>query len=294
MANSFTVNLIKAKSEVPLHLYGTSSVATTAQYRDLWRPAGPIADSFVAFDLGRLRTNASTIVNLRLTCTFGQNFVEKSGLVVEGFLDNTSAMKSPVTVTDTEQIIVQSFVMANRRLYPVSYKGEFEWKLMDGSTVAATFATKTPLELYTIVPFTTDESTIQWTASGVSVNLLRRYLVPWRAGLQGLGDFYSYAAGAIFQSPFVYNNVDGNYRYLEMPGDTPFGEMNDPDKLTIFKLGEYFRELEQAEREEGTTYRVNCRDMAGIVQIVLSLLLPKRSKGYHIRMQPFGYIKTTK
>jgi hypothetical protein len=279
MANAFTVTLIQALSEVPLHLYATDAVANTVDWRDLWRPAGPVANSFVAIDLQRLRNNRTAIVNFRLSCTFGANFVGHN-VVIHGMLRGGPAMTSaPVAVANTNAVVVDTFVMTDRQRYPVAYTGAFRWSVEDGTTII-TFATETPLEIYTIIPLA--NHAIQWTAAGVSVNLLRRYLVPWHMGLQGIKEFYGYAAEKIFQSPFVYDNVIGATRYFSN------------GLLVTFELGNYFRDLELCEDDQSSVRRVNCVDMAGVVQIVLSLCFPNLNKAFRIMMRPFGYIHTTK
>jgi hypothetical protein len=273
MSTSFTVSLIEAKSDVPLYLYNVSGggrkVVTTA-WQTLWTAPNTTSDSFAAFDLS---LPSSTVIGLRLTCTFGSSFSGKT-LEIQGLLNGTLVTSSPVTVTSTGPIVVQKFVQSSQRGSPVSYRGLFQWRLRDGSTTVATFGTQTSLELYTVV----SPPAALWPSVGISVNLLRAYVAVWNSTVSSwaLADFYRYVAQTIFGGPFKYDNQYGAPRYT--------GDLGGP-----YALDQYFRDLAST---GAASITINCYDMAGIVQVVLSLFANYSQVRWNY-MKPYGWINTT-
>jgi hypothetical protein len=90
-----------------------------------------------------------------------------------------------------------------------------------------------------------------------------------------LADFYRFITQAIFGGTFRYDNVRGATRYTQGLGGS-------------CRLDQYFRELEYS-----TVVTINCYDMAGIVQVVLSLFLNYNLVRWNF-MQPYGWIDTTR
>jgi hypothetical protein len=124
-------------------------------------------------------------------------------------------------------------------------------------------------------------STSLWSTYGVSVNLLRLHLPIWGTAIVDWTSkqFFAEIVKAIHSGPYKYDIVAGKSRYSSNGG-----------------LGQFYR-LEQYcnEREHNVNIQVNCYDMAGIVQIILSLCPGYDSKSVHWNyMQPYGFINTTK
>jgi hypothetical protein len=265
--STFSVDLIKATSDVPLYIYltpGRKVIPTTQQ--ELWRaPNNPTANAIAAFDLSA----AGGVIALAVTCRVGSSFVGKP-LTIQGLLNNIVAVSASVTIPSTAPFVVQNFSRPNARDFPVAYAGAFQWKLTYGTT-SITFGTLTILELYTVAK----PPAPLWPSFGVSVNLLRKYVPFWNATTSTwpLAAFYNSVAGAIFNSPFKYDNVNGAPRYTSYLGGS-------------YKLDKYFQDL-----QSGSAVVINCYDMAGIVQVVLSLFPYYGSVRWDF-MDPYGYINT--
>jgi hypothetical protein len=180
------------------------------------------------------------------------------------------AVSSSVTFPNTVPGIVQNFSRPSARPFPIAYAGEFRWQVKQGTTVVATFGTPTHIELYTIAA----PSGALWSSYGVSVNVLRQYLVPWNATTYTwpLPAFYHFTATSIYNSPFKYDT-----RYMTSGSGGSY------------KLDRYFQDLNSLRPWD---VRINCYDMAGIMQLVLSLFLDYGSVRWAY-MWPYGYINTT-
>jgi hypothetical protein len=271
MSNTFVVNWIQTRSDVPLYFNPPSGpVALPTGWKVVWQAPNIVTPySAAAFKL----TAPTAIIGLAVDCSFGSSFVGKN-LLVQGYLNGVIATSSPVTVPNTGRVVVQSFVRSNPRGSPIAYRGSFQWRLVQGSAVVATFDTLTPLEFYSIVP----PPAGLWPSYGVSVDLLREYVPVWSDTTNKwmLASFYRFITQKIFGGPFVYDNIRGANRYaLNHLGSS-------------YKLEQYFREL-----RSGLAIPINCYDMAGIVQIVLSLFPDYNLVRWNF-MQPYGWIYTTR
>jgi hypothetical protein len=273
MSYAFLVEKIEAASAAPLYLYasGRRTVVPAGQWQVLWQARNISTVSFTAFNLSRL-----PVIDLRVTCKFGRAFLGKN-LVVQASLSGAPVAASVVAINSEGPIVVQSFHLIKPSSYPVQFIGPFQWNLVENLTVVAHFPTYTNLELYTVsVPIAS-----LWPPFGVSVKLLRRYLPLWFATSSWrLVDFYRYIVQKIFDSPFLYDNVMGNPRYAEyIPGN---------DGTWKYKLDQYFSEL-----DSNLKVKVNCYDMAGIIQVILSLFPNYSLVGWKF-VQPYGWINPTR
>ncbi|KAF8581967.1 hypothetical protein K439DRAFT_189959 [Ramaria rubella] len=112
-----------------------------------------------------------------------------------------------------------------------------------------------------------------------SISYVNTLLLGMRSrALGGLANFYRLITESIFAGTFRYDNVYGRSRFVMGPSPGIGGQ---------FRLDEYFRQL-----EAGQTGPINCYDMAGIVQIVLSLFR-NYSQGFWIFMRVYGWIPTS-
>jgi hypothetical protein len=263
------VDQIYAKSDVPLYIInGSSRIIIKPDWQVLWPPKKNSHPS-AAFNLSK----RGAAIDFLFLCRFSSDLVGGT-YVLEGLLRDTVAIKSVVVVRSTEQMKVEGFVRVDARNFPVAYRGSFEWRLKTmRSRVVLRHTKLTHLELYTV----SAPSAALWRSSGVSVNLLRQYAAPWNKSTVAWqrADFYRFITQKIFGSPFKYDNVRGASRYTSNTGGS-------------YKLDQYIRELER-----GSAVLINCYDMAGIVQIVLSLL-PAYNRVRWNFMQPYGWINTTK
>jgi hypothetical protein len=194
-----------------------------------------------------------------------------------GFLGNAGVISSYVKVTNTKPVVVRSFYLMNGRTCPVAYRGSFSWSLLKDSELKTYGECKTStfLEFYMAV---TPPAKL-WPSYGISVNLLRQYLPAWGLynGGWGAADFYRYITQVIINGgEFVFDNVNGDARYAF----SGFG--------ISYKLDKYLQELESGKAE-----RINSYDMAGIMQIILSLF-PNYDQVSWNYMRPYGWINTTK
>lgn len=266
----FRVTLIEARSDVPLYLYNAASGNRTVipmTWQVLWTgPSTPNPNAFAAFDMTR------ATVALRVTCEFGAGLKGRT-LQLQGVLNGIPAVVASVTVTSTNPTLVQGFTPVHLFEGAVSYRGSFLWRLMDSDTPVATFGTETSLEWYTVVkPIDT-----LWGPSGISTNLLRRNLAVFSGGMINwlLADFFRNTAETIFYSPFQYDNEYGAAAFSQ---DSLGG---------IYDLDQYFADL-----EAGRVVKINCYDMAGIVQITLKLF-PAPLGALWSLLTPYGWINPT-
>jgi hypothetical protein len=268
---TFFVDKIEAKSDIPLYLYlnpGRKVIHTN--WQELWRaPNTPTPNSAAAFNL----SNSGASVALAVTCRVDSSLVGKA-LTVVGRFNNAVAVSSSCTFPNTDWVVVQNFSRISAPPFPIAYVGDFRWHVRLGTTVVATFGTPTRIEWYTVARLAD-----LWHSYGVSVNLLRRYLVRWSTTTRSwlLPAFYDFTARQIFDSPFKYDVVNGGTRYMNSGTGGPY------------KLDQYFKDLNSPQPSD---VRINCYDMAGIVQLVLSLFLDYSSVRWAF-MQPYGYINTT-
>jgi hypothetical protein len=268
--STFRIESIKATSDLALYIFTNGRrIAIPTTTRVLWGP-NPSPNPVVVF-------NRDTLL-LDVQCSFGSSFIGKT-LTVEGLLNDRVAVSATVTVPSTGSALVQRFNYSDPNPYPLAYRGSFQWRLKQGNTVVATFPTPTNLEFYNRLP--RDPRLLKlWSATGISVNLLRRY-IPIRNTTTyawNLAAFYKRITEDIFGGPFKYNNTSGSPRYV----------VDGPGKEDSYRLDQYFQEL-----ESGQAQLLNCADLAGIVQVVLSLF-PNYNLVQWNFMRPYGWIKTTK
>ena len=265
---SFQVHLIEAKSDLPLYVITNGVLYTRPPiWLTLWQPPNnPAPNSFTAFNM------ASANLSLRLTCSFSADLVGKT-LSLQGVLNNVPAVGCVVHVTGTGVIVAQPFILLGGRPGPVAYRGPFLWRLLEGTQVIATFGTQTRLELYTA----SSPAPALWPSYGVAVSVLRHYLPEWNLATRVwlLPQFYNFTAQSVFGSAFRYDTVYGAPRFAQ----TGLGG--------FYRLERYINEL-----EAGLTSAVNCYDMAGIVQIILSVYRSYNAVTWNF-IQPCGYINQT-
>jgi hypothetical protein len=244
---AFTVNIVVARSAVPLSIAsGQRVVVNTTKPLVLWgynREHTP--STFVAFN----STQPSS--RLRVGLEVSDDLVGKT-LKLVGFLYEEPAVMSSVQI-DTNQVVAKELYLMNQSKYPMAYWGDFEWKLVDDEwNTMAMCDTLTYLEMYApLVP-----TANLWPSFGISASLLRQYIaVRTKTRLNWwLPDFYRDLTHNILAAQFQYDNVFGAPEYAGSEGGVSFA------------LDRYFADL-----DTGLQMRVNCYDMAGIVQIILSL-----------------------
>jgi hypothetical protein len=274
--STFRVDSIQATSDLALYIFTNGRpIAIPTTSRVLWGP-NVSPNPIVAFNLSLDRPN----IPLRVQCTFGSSFIGRT-LTVEGLLNDGVAVSAAVTIR-TASTLVQPFVYSDPNRFPLAYRGSFQWRLRQGNTTVATFATRTNLEFYNI--FLPRDPRLPaarlWYRTSVSVNLLRIY-IPIRNNTTfawNLAAFYNRIIQDVFRSPFRYNNTSGAPRYV-VNGPGPNEDS--------YRLDQYFRELEANQAQ-----LVTCADMAGIVQVILSLFPDYESVQFTF-MSPYGWIRET-
>jgi hypothetical protein len=272
---SMAVNIwgISAKSDVPLYVYVPGvgrRFANTTTWQTLWAsPNNPTPYAFAAWNC---LAPPGIAPGLSVICTFNSAYNGQT-VVLEGLLNNASIVQCVVTVRGTGQHFLNTFYRTNTRPFPVSFRGYWQWRLWRNGVIIGGFPTLTYIELYSI----TAPSASLWSPYGVSVNLLRLHIPIWGTVVANwmATHFYAWFVTGIHAGPFQYDIVGGATRYSS-------------------NLGQFYR-LEQYcnERERNLNIRVNCFDMAGIVQIILSLCPGYGSVRWNF-LQPYGYINTTK
>jgi hypothetical protein len=257
---------ISAKSDVPLYLnVGGVRRSSAATWQSLWTSPNHSTNAFVAWNY------LTSAPGLAVICTFNSAYNGQT-LVVEGSLNGASIVQCVVTVRGGQHTL-NNFRRTNTRHFPVSFQGNWQWRLWRNGVIIGGFPTLTYIELYSI----TAPLAHLWSPYGVSVNLLRLHVPPWGTVVANwtVTQFNSWFVKAIHSGSFQYDIIAGASRYSSHLG-------------RFYKLDQYC-----TERERKLNIQVNCYDMAGIVQIILSLC-----PGYGLvrwnLLQPYGYINTTK
>ncbi|KDQ55471.1 hypothetical protein JAAARDRAFT_79859 [Jaapia argillacea MUCL 33604] len=273
MADSLQITAIQAASTVPLYVRLGPNYRPSVQsnvWTWLWVDGSPIPDNaFTAFD-----TTSSATVALAVDCQIDRT--TSTGLYLRALLNGIEVLSSPTVIVGSGYLRVTDLAITNPLPCPIAYWGDFVWVLADGNGEIAVTGNTTRLEMYT---FRTPvgAAVALWSSFGISVNLLRAYLSIFDSSkiVWSVADARRALVESVFKGVFQYDIVYGAPRYSssELGG--------------TYQLEQYFADL-----EAGAANRINCYDMAGIVQVAFSVH-PDYDRVRWNFMEPYGLINTT-
>ncbi|KDQ55476.1 hypothetical protein JAAARDRAFT_195846 [Jaapia argillacea MUCL 33604] len=277
MGDYLNITSVQAKSTVPLYVREFDGSRPSVQ-RDvwtwLWTAGYPIpSNAFTAFD-----ATSSATVALGVACDF--NLTAPTSLYLRALFNGIEVLSSPTPInpwgTGAAEVTVRDLAITNILPFPIAYRGNFVWVLANGDGETVVTGTTIPLEIY-VFGAPTPAAMVLWMPFGISVNLLRVYLPVFDNNNRTWAEIDARRAlvERVFGGPFSYDTVYGAPHYAA----GKFG--------VAYWLELYFQDL-----EAGAPMWINCYDMAGIIQVALTVH-PGYDRVHWNFMQPYGLINPT-